>query len=125
MIAAIIAGHVLAAIGVGPIFTLPLLANAPAALRAVLVLLRFGAGLTLLTGIWLWVDMSLGHPAWLILSVALYAAVIALIAVGLAPAEHASSVDPRLRRRVRLVGVASSLLTLCIAGLMVLRPGLS
>ena len=123
MIAAIIAGHVLAAIGVGPIFTLPLLANAPAALRAVLVLLRFGAGLTLLTGIWLWVDMSLGHPAWLILSVALYAAVIALIAVGLAPAEHASSVDPRLRRRVRLVGVASSVLTLCIAGLMVLRPG--
>ena len=125
MIAGIIAGHVLAAIGVGPIFTLPLLADSPAALRAVLILLRFGAGLTLITGIWLWVAIAPGHPAWLLLSVALYAVVIALIAVGLAPGAHASSTDARSVRRVRIVGIASSFLTLCIAALMVLRPDVS
>jgi hypothetical protein len=59
--------HVLAAIGVGPIFTLPFLANTPTALHAVLVLLRFGAGATLLSGILLWVVLKPVHPLWLYL----------------------------------------------------------
>ena len=46
--ATILLCHVLAAIGVGPIFTLPFLANTHTAPHAVLVLLRFGAGATLL-----------------------------------------------------------------------------
>jgi hypothetical protein len=106
-----------------PDLHVPLLSNAPEALRAVLLLLRFGAGLTFITGICLWVAIRPGHPAWLLLSVSLYAAVIALIAVVLEPAANASFDNPRLGRRVRMVGVASSLLTLCIAALMVLRPG--
>ena len=71
--------HVLGAIGVGPIFTLPLLAKTPTALHAVLVLLRFGAGVTLVSGILLWVVLKPGHPLWLDVSSALFFAVIVLI----------------------------------------------
>jgi hypothetical protein len=115
--------HVLAAIGVGPIFTLPFLANTPTALHAVLVLLRFGAGATLLSGILLWVVLKPVHPLWLYLSSALFLAVIASIAFVLAPAAKRISDEPEMRGRVRWVGIASSALTLCIAALMVLRPG--
>lgn len=121
MMAAVLLGHVLAAIGVGPIFTLPLLADAPAALRAVLVLLRFGAGATLVSGILLWIVFNPGHPIWLVLSVALYVVVIATIAFVLEPAANRSD-EPGMRCRIRAAGIASSALTVCIAALMVLRP---
>jgi hypothetical protein len=84
--------HVLGAIGVGPIFTLPFLAKTPTALHAVLVLLRFGAGATLVSGV-------------------------------LEPAIDRSSDELKMRGRVRWAGIASSALVLCIAALMVLRPG--
>ncbi len=116
--------HVLAAIGVGPIFTLPVLANTPTALRAVLVLLRFGAGATLLSGILLWVVLKPVHPLWLYLSSALFLAVIALIAFVLEPAANAVSEKPELRSRIRLTGIAASTLTLSIGAFMVLRPNL-
>ncbi len=73
--ATVLVCHVLGAIGVGPIFTLPFLANTPAALHAVLVLLRFGAGATLLSGILLWVVLKPDHPLWLYLSSALFVTV--------------------------------------------------
>jgi hypothetical protein len=114
--------HVLGAIGVGPIFTLPFL-KTPTALHAVLVLLRFGAGATLVSGILLWIVLKPGHPLWLYLSSALFFAVIALIAVVLEPAINRSSDEPKMRGRVRWAGIASSALVLCIAALMVLRPG--
>ena len=104
--------HVLAAIGVGPIFTLPFFANTPTALHAVLILLRFGAGATL-------------HPLWLYQSSALFLAVIASIAFVLAPAVNRISDEPEMRGRVRSAGVASSALVLCIAALMGLRPSWS
>ena len=119
-----LACHVLAAIGVGPIFTLPLLANTPTALHAVLVLLRFGAGATLLSGILLWVVLKPVHPLWLYLSSALFLAVIASIAFVLAPAASAVSEKVELRSRIRWAGIAGSGLTLSIAALMVLRPNL-
>ncbi len=115
--------HVLGAIGVGSIFTLPLLTKTPAALHAVLVLLRFGAGATLVSGILLWVVLKPGHPLWLYLSSALFFAVIALIAVVLEPAINRSSDELKMRGRIRWAGIASSALVLCIAALMVLRPG--
>jgi hypothetical protein len=115
--------HVLGAIGVGPIFTLPFLAKTPTALHAVLVLLRFGSGATLVSGILLWVVLKPGHPLWLYLSSALFFAVIALIGVVLEPAIDRSSDEPKMRGRVRWAGIASSALVLCIAALMVLRPG--
>ena len=115
--------HVLAAIGVGPVFTLPFLASAPAALHAVLVFLRFGAGASLVSGILLWVALKPVHPLWLYLSSALFFAVIALIGVVLEPAIDRSSDEPKMRGRVRWAGIASSALVLCIAALMVLRPG--
>jgi hypothetical protein len=115
--------HVLGAIGVGPIFTLPFLAKTPTALHAVLVLLRFGAGATLVSGILLWVVLKPGHPFWIYLSSALFLAVIALIAFVLAPAVDRVSDEPEMRGRVRWAGIASSALVLCIAALMVLRPG--
>ena len=90
---------VLAAIGVGPIFTLPFLA-----------------------GILLWVVLKPVHPLWLYLSSALFLAVIASIAFVLSPAASRVSDEPETRGRVRWVGTASSALTLCIAALMVLRP---
>ena len=114
--------HVLAAIGVGPIFTLPLLAKTPTALHAVLVLLRFGAGAALLSGILLWVMLKPDHPLWLYLSTVLFLAVIASIAFVLAPAADAVSEKPELRSRIRWTGVAASALTLGIAVLMMLRP---
>jgi hypothetical protein len=120
--AAVLACHVLAAIGVGPIFTLPFLANTPTALHAVLVLLRFGAGTTLLSGILLWVVLKPGHPLWLYLSAALFLAVIASIGFVLAPAADAVSEKPELRSRIRWAGIAASAFTLGIAILMVLRP---
>jgi hypothetical protein len=116
--------HVLAAIGVGPIFTLPLLANAPAALHSVLVFLRFGAGAVVLSGIALWVVLEPVHPLWLYLSSALFLAVIASIAFVLAPAANAVSERPQLRSRIRWTGIAASALTLGIGALMVLRPTL-
>ena len=115
--------HVLGAIGVGPIFTLPFLVKTPNALHAVLVLLRFGAGATLVSGILLWVALKPGHPLWLYLSSALFFAVIALIAVVLEPAINRSLDEPKMRSRIRWAGIASSALVLCIAALMVLRPG--
>jgi hypothetical protein len=115
--------HVLGAIGVGPIFTLPFLVKTPTALHAVLVLLRFGAGATLVSGILLWVALKPGHPLWLYLSSALFFAVIALIAVVLEPAINRSSDEQKMRARIRWAGIASSALVLCIAALMVLRPG--
>jgi len=122
MFALVLVCHVLAAIGVGPIFTLPLLANAPAALRAVLILLRVGAGITLVSGIVLWVVLKPGHAVWLYGSLALFLLVVAAITLVIAPAAKAVSETPELRRRIRLAGIASSALTLCIAALMVLRP---
>jgi hypothetical protein len=112
----------LGAIGVGPIFTLPFLANTPAALHAVLVLLRFGAGATLLSGILLWVVLKPVHPLWLYLSSALFLGVIASIAFVLAPAAGAVSEKPELRSRIRWAGIAASAFTLGIAVLMMLRP---
>lgn len=85
MIDAVLAGHVLAAIGVAT---------------------------------------EAGHPTWLLASAALYAVVIALIGAVVSPAAKASG-DPRSSGRIRVVGAASSLLVLCIAGLMVVRPGVS
>ena len=115
--------HVLGAIGVGPIFTLPFLVKTPNALHAVLVLLRFGSGATLVSGILLWVVLKPGHPLWLYLSSALFFAVIALVGVVLEPAIDRSSDELKMRGRVRWAGIASSALVLCIAALMVLRPG--
>ena len=112
----------LAAIGLGPILTLSFLADTPTALHAVMVLLRFGAGATLLSGILLWVALKPLHPLWLYLSSALFLAVIASIAFVLSPAASRISDKPEMRGRVRWVGTASSALTLCIAALMGLRP---
>ena len=114
--------HVLAAIGVGPIFTLPFLANTPTALHAVLVLLRFGAGVTVLSGLLLWVVLDPVHPLWLYLSSALFVAVIASIAFVLAPAANAVSEKPALGSRIRWTGIAASALTFGITILMMLRP---
>ncbi len=50
---------------------------------------------------------------------------IALIAVVLEPAINRGSDEPKMRGRVRSAGIASSALILCIAALMVLRPGAS
>ena len=125
MYATVLLCHVLAAIGVGPIFTLPFLANTPTALKAVLVLLRFGAGATLLSGILLWVALKPVHPLWLYLSSASFFVVIASIAFVLSPAADRISDEPEMRGRVRSVGLASSALTLGIAALMVLRPSWS
>jgi hypothetical protein len=122
MFAAILVCHVLAGIGVGPIFTLPFLASVPAALRTVLILLRFGAGATLLSGIWLWFVLKPVHPIWLYVSFVLFLLVVATITVVLAPAAKVVSEKPEMRRRIRLAGVISSALTLCIAALMMLRP---
>jgi hypothetical protein len=116
--------HVLAAIAVGPILTLPLLANAPAALHAVLVLLRFGAGLTLASGIALWVVLKPADPNWPYASLALFFLVVVAIALVIEPAANAVSKKPELRQRIRLAGVAASGLTLGIGALMVLRPSL-
>ena len=123
LFATVLLCHVLGAIGVGPIFTLPLLAKIPTALHAVLVLLRFGAGATLVSGILLWVVLKPGHPLWLDLSSALFLAVIALIGFVLEPAINRSADEPEIWGRVRWAGIASSALVLCIAALMVLRPG--
>jgi len=124
MFAVVLLCHVLAAIGVGPIFTLPLLANAPAALRAVLILLRFGAGLTLVSGIALWVALKPVHPSWLYVSFALFLLIVAAITLVINPAANAVSEKPELRRRIRWAGIAASALTLSIGALMVLRPNL-
>ena len=123
VLASLLVCHVLAAIGVGPILTLPFLANVPSALHAVLVLLRFGAGATLLSGLLLWVVLGPVHPLWLYLSSGLFLAVIGSIAFVLAPAAARIAREPHMCGRVRAVGIASSLLTLSIAALMVLRPG--
>jgi hypothetical protein len=114
--------HVLAAIGVGPTFTLPFLADTPAALHAVLIWLRFGAGATLLSGILLWVALKPVHPLWLYLSSALFLAVLAAIGFVLSPAADAVSQKPELRSRIRWAGIAASALTVGIAILMMLRP---
>ena len=123
LFATVLVCHVLGAIGVGPIFTLPFLANTPAALHAVLVLLRAGAGATLLSGILLWIVLKPGHPLWLYLSSALFVALIVLIGFVIAPAVNRLSDEPEMRGRVRWAGIASSALVLCVAALMVLRPG--
>jgi hypothetical protein len=114
--------HVLGAIGVGPIFTLPLLAKTPTALHAVLVFLRFGAGATLVSGILLWVLLKPDHPVWLEVSSALFFVVIVLIGGVLEPAIARGSDGPKMHGRVRWAGITSSVLVLCIAALMVLRP---
>ena len=123
MLSIVLVGHVLGAIGVGPIFTLPFLTNAPAALQRVLLLLRLGAVVTLVTGIVLWVIVKPAHPIWLSLSVALYVVVIATIAAVLEPAAKRLFAEPRMRVRVRTAALVSSVLTLCIGALMVLRKG--
>ena len=114
--------HVLAAIGIGPIFALPFLADTPAALHRVLVMLRFGAGAALVSGILLWVMLKPADPLWLELSSALFLAVIAAIAFVLAPAADAVAEKPQLRGRIRWTGIAASAMTIGIAVLMVIRP---
>ena len=125
MFAVVLVCHVLAAIRVGPILTLPILAHAPAALRAVLVLLRFGAGVTLVSGILLWVVLKPALSIWLILSVALYVVVIAMISTILAPAANLVADRPELRRRILWAGIAASALTFDITALMLLQPSWS
>jgi F0F1-type ATP synthase membrane subunit c/vacuolar-type H+-ATPase subunit K len=120
--AAILACHVLGAIGIGPVLTIPFLSRTPAALHAVLVLLRWGAGATLLSGILLWVVLKPDHALWLYLSSALFLAVIAAIGFVVAPAAEAVSEKPELRDRIRWGGIAAAALTFGIAILMVLRP---
>ena len=115
--------HVLGAIGVGPIFTLPLLAKTATPLHAVLVLLRLSAAVTLVSGILLWIVLKPGHPLWLDVSSALFFAVIVLIGGVLEPAIDRSSDEPKMRARVRWAGITASALVLCIAALMSLRPG--
>lgn len=122
-LATVLLCHVLAAIGVGPILTLPFLANTPTALHTVLVFLRFGAGATLLSGVLLWIALKPVHPTWLYLSSALFLAVLASLAFVLAPAANRVSDEPKMRGRVRSAGIAAAALTLCIGALMVLRPG--
>ncbi len=122
-LATVLLCHVLGAIGVGPIFTLPLLAKTPTALHDVFVLLCFGAGATLVSGIILWVVLKSGHPVWLEVSSALFFAVILLIGAVLEPAIVRSSDEPKMHGRIRWAGITSSVLVLCIAALMVLRPG--
>jgi hypothetical protein len=124
MVAVVLLCHVLAAIAVGPIFTLPLLADAPAAMRTVLILLRFSAGLTLVSGIALWVDLIPGHPSWLYASLALFLLIVIVIALVIEPAANAVLEKPELRRRIRWGGIAASGLTLSLGALMVLRPDL-
>jgi hypothetical protein len=121
-LATVLLCHVLAAIGIGPIFTLPFLANTPGALHTVLVMLRFGAGAALVSGIVLWVVLQPAHPLWLYISSALFLAVIAAIAFVLAPAANAVAAKPELRSRIRWAGVAASALTVGIVILMMLRP---
>lgn len=101
--------HVLAAIGVGPILTLPFLANTPTALHAALVLLRFGAGVALLSGILRWTVLEPVHPLWLYLSSALFLAVLESIKFVLSPAANRISDEPEMRGRVRWGGIASVL----------------
>jgi hypothetical protein len=124
MVAVVLLCHVLAAIAVGPIFALPLLANAPAALHAVLILLRFAAGLTLVSGIALWAVLKPVAPSWLYVSLALFLLIVAAITLVIEPAANAVSVNPALRRRIRWAGIAASGFTLSIAALMVSRPNL-
>ena len=123
--ATMLLSHVLAAIGTGPIFTQPFLANTRTALQAVLVGLRFGGGATLLSGILLWVVLKPVQPLWLYLSSALFVAVLAAAAFVLSPAVKRISGEPKMRGQVRWVGIASSALTLGIAALIVLRPSWS
>ncbi len=108
--------------GVGPIFALPFLANTPTALHAVRVLLRFGAGATLSSGIRLWVLLEPDHPLWLDLSPASFLAATASIAFVLEPALDRISDEPEMASRVRSAAIASSALVLWIAVLMVVRP---
>ena len=89
----------LAAIGVGPIFTLPFLANTPTAPR--LCSPCFASALA-----------RRAHPRWLYSSSALFLAVVVSMALVLAPAASRTSDEPELRGRR-------------IAALMVLRPGAS
>jgi hypothetical protein len=124
MVAVVVLGHVLAAIAVGPILTLPLLADAPAALHAVLVLLRYGAGLTLVSGIALWVVLRPVDPTWLYVSLALFLLVVAAITLIIEPASNAVAEKPQLRHRIRWASIAASVLTLGIGALMVSRPTL-
>ncbi len=111
LLSTVVLCHVLAAIGVGPIFALPFLANAPAALHAVLVSLGFGAGATLLSGILLWVVLKPVHPLWLSVFSALFITLIASIAFVLSPAANRISDAPEMRGRA-----------LCVAALTVVRP---
>ena len=115
--------HVLAAIGIGPTFTLPFLAKTSAALHAVLVFLRFGAGVTLVSGVLLWVALKPEHPIWLYLSSALFLGVLAVIGFVVSPVADARTANPGSQSRVRWGGISASVLTIGIAILMVLRPG--
>jgi hypothetical protein len=124
-LATVLVCHVLGAIGVGPILALPFLSTTPSAGHAVLVVLRFGAVATLVSGILLWTVLGLEHPLWLTLSSVLFVAAIALIGFVVEPAITRSSNEPAMRARVRWAGIASSTLVLSIAALMVLRPGAS
>jgi hypothetical protein len=115
--------HVLAAIGIGPTFTLPFLATTPRALHAVLVFLRFGAGATLLSGVLLWVALNPEHPIWLYVSSALFLGVLAVVGFVVSPVADAGSAKPGSQSRVRWGGISASVLTTGITILMVLRPG--
>jgi hypothetical protein len=115
--------HVLAAIGIGPTFTLPFLATTPRAFHAVLVFLRFGAGATLLSGVLLWVALRPEHPIWLYVSSALFFGVLAVVGFVVSPVTDAGSAKPGSQSRVRWGGISASVLTIGIAILMVLRPG--
>ena len=85
-------------------------------------MLRFTAGATLVSGILLWIVLKPVHPLWLYASSALFLVVIAAVGFALAPVANRISEEPKMRSRVRWVGVAASALTLCIAALMELRP---
>ena len=113
--------HVLAAIGIGPTFTLPFLAATPSALHAVLVFLRFGAGATLLSGVLLWVELKPEHPVWLYVSSALFLGVLAVVGFVVSPVADAGSAKAGSQSRVRWGGITASVLTIGIAILMVLR----
>lgn len=122
MFIAVLLIHIIAAVSVGPVLLLPFLVGTPA-MCIVLRFLRFGAAGTLVTGIALWALLHLGHPAWLVISAALYVALCVVIAAVIEPAAEREGERPELR--VRLLGgsLASCALMLAIIVLMTLRPG--
>lgn len=123
MISLLLVAHVVAALAVGPIFALPFLVDMPAALRAVLIVLRVGAVGALVTGTALWIVLGLRYPPWLCVSVAIYLAIVAVVGLGLAPAAKRLPGSTAARSQVRITSVVACTLTIGLVALMVLRPG--